>query len=95
MHVEGVESNRASHPAHVVDRVHEHGRVRPDGRPEQPREDRLALSDRAKELRHALKVVRATPDVREARVAALQQRIAQGKYKVSAETLARDILGGE
>jgi len=95
MHVEGVEPNRIPHPARAVNKVDDHGRVRPDSRPEQPREDRLALSDRAKELRDALRIVRAAPDVREARVAALQQRIAQGEYKVSAETLARDILGGE
>jgi negative regulator of flagellin synthesis FlgM len=63
-------------------------------RPEQARRDSLSISVEARELQTALKAVQDAPDIRAERVAELQRRIADGTYYVSAETLARDILGG-
>jgi negative regulator of flagellin synthesis FlgM len=63
-------------------------------RPEQARRDSLSISVEARERQAALKAVQEAPDVRADRVAELRRRIAEGTYYVSAETLARDILGG-
>ena len=93
MNVDGVEPSRI-YPSVRFDAVQSQSRPRPDGPSEQARHDRLALSDRARELRSALKAVQAAPDVREDRIAALQREIAAGTYHIPAEKLARAILRG-
>ena len=54
--------------------------------------DRLAISDRARELAQAQAAVRNSPDVRAARVAELRQRVASGDYHAPVAELARKLL---
>ena len=54
--------------------------------------DELALSDEARSLVAARQEVTGSPDVREAKVAAIRQRIQDGTYVVSSELLARGML---
>ena len=56
------------------------------------KQDRLAVSDRARLVAEASSVVRDTVDVREARVAELRAAIADGSYKPDAGEVARRLL---
>jgi negative regulator of flagellin synthesis FlgM len=49
---------------------------------------RAEISGRAREFARAKEVAMAAPDVRSDRVAELKKKIAEGKYKVSAESIA-------
>lgn len=57
------------------------------------RTDEVAISSAAKELAEAQQAVAAAPDVREDRVAALQQAIDTGAYEVPVDELAKKLLG--
>lgn len=50
------------------------------------------ISTRGKEMAKAAAVARATPDVREDRIAELKKRIAAGEYKVDAEAVADKMM---
>jgi negative regulator of flagellin synthesis FlgM len=54
--------------------------------------DQVSLSAEARTLAGARKAVQSAPDVREDKVAAIKQRIADGTYNVSSEALAQSIL---
>jgi negative regulator of flagellin synthesis FlgM len=54
--------------------------------------DRVSLSAAARTLAGARKAVGSAPDVREDKVAAIKQRIADGTYNVSPEALAQSLL---
>lgn len=51
-------------------------------------EVKAEFSSRAKDFSKAKQVASETPDVREAKVAELKKRIAEGKYKVDANAVA-------
>jgi negative regulator of flagellin synthesis FlgM len=55
--------------------------------------DTLEVSARGRELAKAQQAVDAAPDVRADKVADIKQRIADGTYHVSADVLARKLLG--
>jgi negative regulator of flagellin synthesis FlgM len=55
--------------------------------------DTLEVSARGRELAKAQQAVDATPDVRADKVSDIKQRIADGTYHVSADVLARKLLG--
>ncbi len=61
-------------------------------RPER-RGDEVAISAAAKELAQMSQAVADAPDVREDRIAALQQAIDSGVYEVPIEALAKKMLG--
>ena len=67
---------------------------RPTTVPKTEGPDTVSLSDRARDLKAALRAVQSTPDVREDRIADLRQRIADGTYQVASDVLANDILRG-
>jgi negative regulator of flagellin synthesis FlgM len=58
-----------------------------------PKRDQVEISETAQQLQRAMNAVREAPDVREDKVAAIRQRIADGTYYVPAETLLEKILG--
>lgn len=55
-------------------------------------QDQAHLSDRARALSLALQAVHRAPEVRAERVAALQQRIAAGAYRVPDSLLAQKLV---
>lgn len=57
-----------------------------------PTADTMELSDRAKDIGFALKVVRGTPEIRENLVNALKEKIEAGAYTVSGEKIAEKII---
>lgn len=69
------------------------GRRRLASPPSPPRSaaDQLSLSDAARTLA-AARVAAAAPDVREERVAAIRQRLADGTYVVSPQALAQSMV---
>ena len=56
------------------------------------RTDKVEVSERARDLQQAKKALDETPDVREAKVADLRQRIADGRYNVRGEQIADGLL---
>jgi negative regulator of flagellin synthesis FlgM len=56
------------------------------------RADRVEVSDRARNLQQARRALEATPEVREAKVAELRQRIAEGRHNVRGELIADRML---
>ncbi|GBD23810.1 hypothetical protein HRbin29_01483 [bacterium HR29] len=54
--------------------------------------DRAVLSLRGRLLAAAMESVRAAPEVRSERVAALKAAIAEGRYDIDAESIARRLL---
>ena len=71
---------------------HHHGHRAPQTQANQGG-DTLEVSDRGRELANAQQAVEDAPDVRTDKVAAIKQRIADGTYQVSADVLARKLLG--
>lgn len=57
-----------------------------------PAADQVVLSEQARALAAARQAVAAAPDVREEKVADIEQRLADGTYSVSPSVLARKIL---
>jgi negative regulator of flagellin synthesis FlgM len=57
-----------------------------------PSADSVTLSDNARSLAAARDAVKSAPDVREAKVADIKQRVDTGTYEVSARVLARKIV---
>jgi negative regulator of flagellin synthesis FlgM len=55
--------------------------------------DRIEISQKAKEVMRLKELIRELPEVREDRVAALQQAIQTGNYKVDALNVAKKMLG--
>ena len=56
------------------------------------RPDSVTLSANARSLAAAREAVKAAPDVREDKVAAIKQRVSDGTYNVPAHVLARKML---
>ena len=56
------------------------------------RGDSVTLSESARALATARDAVKQAPDVREAKVADIKQRVADGTYSVPAHVLARNML---
>jgi|WetSurMetagenome_2_1015567.scaffolds.fasta_scaffold165690_3 negative regulator of flagellin synthesis FlgM len=54
--------------------------------------DQATFSDRAREIDLALSVLAKQPEVRQDKVDALRRQIADGTFKVSAETIADNLL---
>ena len=63
----------------------------PGGAGESP-SDAVSLSDQAKSLAAARKAVHEAPEVRQEKVEAIRQAIADGTYQVSARELARKLI---
>jgi negative regulator of flagellin synthesis FlgM len=61
--------------------------------PPQPKSaDHLELSPKARAIRRATQVLAHTPDLRDAKVRALQQAVQSGTYNVSPEQIAEKML---
>lgn len=56
-------------------------------------EEKVHLSDRAKEFNEMKKLIESQPEVRDDLVRKMQEKIEKGEYKVPAEDLARKIVG--
>ena len=56
------------------------------------RPDSVSLSDDARSLATARAAVQQAPDVRDARVAEIKQRVEDGTYEVPSHVLARNII---
>jgi negative regulator of flagellin synthesis FlgM len=56
------------------------------------RPDSVSLSDNARSLATARAAVQQAPDVREAKVAEIKQRVQDGTYQVPSRVLARNII---
>ena len=57
-----------------------------------PAEDKIILSERAKEVYRLTKMSESLPDVREDKISAIKSRIASGEYKVDSEKVAGKII---
>ncbi|MEA2639287.1 MAG: Anti-sigma-28 factor, FlgM [Chloroflexota bacterium] len=58
-----------------------------------PSTDRVEISAAAREAARIRDIVANEPDVRQDKVSAIQQRLADGTYQVSPELLAKRLLG--
>jgi negative regulator of flagellin synthesis FlgM len=56
------------------------------------KEDRVELSQKAKDLQEAKKLLNEMPDVREEKVALLKKQIEDGSYRVDGEKVAGKML---
>ncbi len=56
---------------------------------------KVNLSERAMDIKKAKSLATAAPDIREDRVAELQKKIDQGKYKVDAKEIANKMVDEE
>jgi len=56
--------------------------------------DEMILSQQAKDIMFAQKVLAQTPEVRQEKVAQLQQQIAEGSFRVDAQLIADKIIEG-
>jgi len=59
---------------------------------EAPPEDKVELSSRAKDLQRAVEIVRATPEVRADKVAALKEKVDSGTYEVDSKQVASKMI---
>jgi negative regulator of flagellin synthesis FlgM len=57
-----------------------------------PRTDSVSLSDNARSVAAALAAVQQAPDVRDAKVNEIKQRVQDGTYDVPARVLARNMI---
>ncbi|MGD9331284.1 MAG: flagellar biosynthesis anti-sigma factor FlgM [Desulfobacterales bacterium] len=55
-------------------------------------DDRVTLSPKARELLEAQRILAATPDIREEKVAAIKARIADGRYRIDSERVAARMI---
>lgn len=55
-------------------------------------QDKVSISEAARELQEAQKAVQAAPDVREDKVAELKKQIQQGAYKIPEEAVVEKLL---
>ena len=55
-------------------------------------EEKVALSDQAKELNEVNTAIKMVPDVREEKIAMIKEQIANGTYKVDHEKIAEKII---
>lgn len=58
----------------------------------QPRNDKINLSSRAKDLQKVHEVLKQTPDVREEKVQALKAKIDNGTYQVRSKDVAEKMV---
>lgn len=56
-------------------------------------EEKVTLSERAREIQQVRQAVEALPDVREEKVDELKERIASGEYRVDGEKVAEKMIG--
>ncbi|MGV8145784.1 MAG: flagellar biosynthesis anti-sigma factor FlgM [Alkaliphilus sp.] len=56
--------------------------------------DQLELSDKAKELQVAITAFKNLPDIREAKVNEIKNRMEQGSYNLSGQEIAESIVRG-
>src|SRR4051794_10063538 len=56
--------------------------------------DRIEISAAAREAARVRDIVTNTPDVREDKIAPIQQKLADGTYQVSPDQIANKLLGG-
>lgn len=57
------------------------------------KKDVAAISKTGMDFSVAMKAVRETPDIREAKVAELRDKVQNGEYNVSGEDIAEKIIG--
>ena len=57
------------------------------------KDDTVALSTHAGNIRKAVRVVQNMPDIREDKVAAMRRRIESGNYQITGETIATHLIG--
>ena len=69
-------------------------RSRPTERPQEPGtpQDQVDLSPKARELQQAAQASAQSPEVREAKVAALKEAVEKGTYHVDSEQIAGKML---
>jgi negative regulator of flagellin synthesis FlgM len=72
----------------AAQQVAKHGRHRTQA----PTADSVTLSDSARSLAAARDAVKSAPDVRDAKVADIKQRVDTGTYEVSSRVLAKKIV---
>lgn len=58
-----------------------------------PEPDKMTISEAGRTFQLALKAAKEAPEVREAKVAALKQAVADGTYSVPASEIAEKMLG--
>lgn len=54
--------------------------------------DRVALSPKAKEIAESAKIIKAMPDIREEKVAAIKEDIKNGTYKIDGQKVAFNMI---
>ena len=64
------------------------GSVKPTSTAKGSRAAEIDVSERAKSYQKALEIARATPEIREDRVAALKKHIQEGTYKINSGAIA-------
>jgi negative regulator of flagellin synthesis FlgM len=57
-----------------------------------PEQDKLQLSDQAKQIHQLIKETKDLPDIREEKIAQIQEQIAGNTYNVSPQQLAAKML---
>ncbi len=55
-------------------------------------EDKVELSDRANELKQAIRAVKAMPEIRQEKVEQIQNQLSQGTYKVEGQKIAINMI---
>jgi len=54
--------------------------------------DEVVLSSRALEFSHTIKALKNSPEIREAKIKEISDKIADGSYKVSSDEIAESII---
>ena len=62
------------------------------GKNAEPLEEKVSLSQKAKDIERIQEILRNTPDVREDRVALLKKKIESGEYNVKGKEVADQML---
>ncbi|KAB2953640.1 flagellar biosynthesis anti-sigma factor FlgM [Heliorestis acidaminivorans] len=76
-----------------VDRVEKKTEARPADKVQKMGKDKVSLSEDARLLQAASKVIQETPEIREEVVEKLRQKIESGTYNVSGEKIAEKMIG--
>ncbi|QGG47480.1 flagellar biosynthesis anti-sigma factor FlgM [Heliorestis convoluta] len=76
-----------------VDRVEKKRDIAPTEKAQKMGNDKVSLSEDARLLQAASKVIRETPELREEMVEKLRQSINDGTYSVSSDKIAEKMLG--
>jgi|CZCA01.1.fsa_nt_gi negative regulator of flagellin synthesis FlgM len=77
--------NLYSQLAKKAERAERTGEVKPD---------EVEISDRGKEIHHAMQALSSVSDVRDDKVEAVRSRIESGTYEVSGKDVARKLFAG-